>query len=199
MRTKHFPFEYRPLSWSAISSFRYDKEQWHRKYVQGIKDPPNDLMTFGNVVGTKLATDPTFLPDVPRLSVFEKELKGRVGNIPILGFLDSFSFDKDTIEILEYKTSSNANRWTKKSAQNHGQLLFYLALCWLNYQKAPEDIKCRLVYIPVEMTIEDGMIVSSEAIQIFHVQHTAIEVLHFLKYIKETYAEMLVFADEKAK
>ena len=44
----------KPISWSSISSFNYDKKQWYRSYVLGIKDPPSKEMEFGSYIGKKI-------------------------------------------------------------------------------------------------------------------------------------------------
>lgn len=184
----------RPLSWSAISSFEYDPEQWYRKYVLNEVQPSNPAMEFGKVIGEKLATDPSFLPIVPRYKHFEKKLEGKIGEILLLGYLDSF--DPDGKHILEYKTSSNAKKWTKKSVMEHGQLDFYYLLCWLNYQIPPENIKCHLVYIPVEEGNDFAMKLSTRPCQVFEVKKTVQDILKFGAYIKKVYNEMIRYAEE---
>jgi hypothetical protein len=53
----------RPFSWSNFSSFRdYDKEEWYNNYILGKKAPPNARMTFGSLVGKRIETDPTYIP-----------------------------------------------------------------------------------------------------------------------------------------
>lgn len=184
----------RPLSWSAISSFEYDPEQWYRKYVLNEAQPSNPAMEFGKVIGEKLATDPTFLPEVPRYKHFEKKLEGKIGDIYLLGYLDSFCPDEK--HILEYKTSGNKKKWSKKSVMQHGQLDFYYLLIWLNYQIPPENIKCHLVYIPVEEGNDFNMKISSQPIQIFEAKKTTMDILKFGAYIKEVYNRMIRYAEE---
>lgn len=194
-RTKKHRFEFKPLSWSAMSSFMYDKEQWARKYVDGIIDPPNAQMGFGNVVGQKLASDPTFLPAVPRYAQFEKKLEGKIGEIELIAFLDSF--DPETKAFFEYKTSSNKTKWTQKSAEAHGQLDFYFLLLWLNYQIPPEKVRCSLHYIPVHETGDFQMEISKESIKFFEVCKTTKDILKFGAEIKKIYKEMITYADKR--
>src|SRR3990167_2225728 len=137
----------RPLSWSAISSFQYSPGQWYAKYILGHKEPESEAMKFGKKIGEKLSSDASFLPEVLRYKVFEKELGGRIGDIPLVGFLDGFQ--EKPMAFVEYKTSGNTKKWTSKSVASHGQLDFYFFLLWLNYKVPPEKIKCNLVYIPV--------------------------------------------------
>ncbi len=184
----------RALSWSAISSFEYDPEQWYRKYVLNEATPSNPAMEFGNVVGERLRTDPTFLPTVPRYKQFEKKLEGKIGNILLVGYLDTFC--PDTKYFHEYKTSSNAKRWTKKTAQEHGQMLFYRLLIWLNYEIPPENIKASLHYIPVEEGADFAMRVSKTPPQSFETSHTTMDILKFGAYIKDVYKRMLQYAED---
>lgn len=187
-------FKNRPLSWSQLSSFQYSPEQWHRKYVLNEKPEENEAMRFGKKIGERLASDPTFLPEVKRYPVFEKKLLGHIGNIDMIGFLDSF--DPETKHFLEYKTSHNKNKWTQKSAGEHGQLLMYKFLIWVNYQIPPEDIKSTLWYIPVEETGSFELVLSKEPVQFFEVKHSSVDVLNFATLIKKTVKEMELFCKQ---
>jgi len=186
----------RPLSWSQISSFEYDKNEWFKKYVLGEKQDSNTTMDFGKRIGERLASDPLFLPEVPRYEIFEKKFTARIGKLNLIAFLDSFQ--RNPMAILEYKTSSNINRWTQESAEEHGQILFYLACCWLVYGVPAEYVKCNLIYIPVkENGSFDLEIDKTTKIQNFEVRHTSKEVLKFLNYILKTVDRMKEFVKQK--
>jgi hypothetical protein len=184
----------RPLSWSSLSSWEYDKDQWAKKYLDGIETPPTKEMIYGNIIGGKLSNDPTFLPEVPRYKIFEKKLEAIVGKkkIKIIGFIDSFC--PDTKNFYEYKTSSNKNRWTNKKAQEHGQILFYMLLIWINYGVPPEKLKSSLHYIPVEENGSFEMQLSTDSIKHFDTNHNTIELLKFGVFIQKKYKEMEKFA-----
>lgn len=184
----------KPLSWSAISSWEYNKDQWARKYLDNIIDPPNNQMEFGNEIGRRLAEDPTFLPEVKRHKIFEKKLEGKIGDICLIGFFDSFCPDKK--HFFEYKTSSNDDKWTQKSCEKHGQLDFYYLLIWLNYGIPPEEIETELFYIPVEEGQDFKMKLSERPIKSFKVKKTTKDILKFGKYIKDTYKQMEAFAEK---
>lgn len=192
MKSHLATFKERPLSWSSLSSFAYDKEAWARKYLLGISDPANAKMEFGKKVGTLLATVPDFLPMVPRLPIYEQELKFKIGSISIVGYLDSF--DPINCAYMEYKTTSNHKKWTKESAQDHGQCLLYHAGIWLLYGTPPEDIQCFLVSIPCEETGDFKISLSKKPVQIFEIKHTKLEVVNFLVQVKKTYKSMCDFA-----
>jgi hypothetical protein len=163
-------------------------------------DEGNAKMAYGKDIGEKLATDPTFLPEVKRYKVFEQRLTATISGVPLVGYLDSFC--PDTFCFQEYKTSSNIKKWNKKSADKHGQLDFYYLLIYLNHRKKPEDLDCHLWYIPVEEVVDfttDPFTVNMEInknipIQSFHVKKTMSDILSFAKFIIKTYKEMEEYA-----
>jgi hypothetical protein len=187
----------RKMSWSQIASWEYDKEQWYSKYILGEEQSTNAQMLFGNVIGQKLASDPSFLPQVLRYKVFEKEFNAKLSDFVITGYLDSYC--PDTYNFYEYKTSSNPNKWTQKSVNSHGQLVFYKALIYLCEKIRPENIKCKLFYIPVNQSGGFEMELTKNAkIQSFDFDNTTtIEVLKFLNYIKKTRKQMESYAQKR--
>jgi len=190
---KEFPYD-RPLSWSQISSFHYNPRQWYSKYVLGEEQPTSLEMEFGKNFGEKLATDSTFRPDIERALIFEQELRTKLDDMELLGFLDGFDPDKKVI--LEYKTSRNKKRWTDKSVQTHGQLDFYSFLVYQNYKIKPEDLTIKLIYIPTH--INDGQIeLSGEEVKSFEVKKTMVDILVFANFIKETRKKMIEFYEKQ--
>lgn len=187
----------RKFSWSQLACWIYDKEQWYSKYILGEEQETNAQMLYGNVIGTKLASDPSFLPQVLRYDTFEKSFDAKLGDFMITGFLDSYC--STTHNFYEYKTSSNPNKWNQKSVNSHGQLLFYKALIYLCEKIRPENIKCKLFYIPVNQNGSFEMELTKNAkIQSFDFNNTTtIEVLKFLNYIKKTHKEMEVYAQKR--
>lgn len=186
-------FKSKPLSWSSISSWQYDKERWAKKYLLGISEPTNAKMEFGKRVGELLANMPTFLPEVPRYEIFEKKLEFKIGRIKIVGYIDSFN--EKPVAMLEYKTSVNKDKWTQKSANDHGQLMMYLAGLWLTYDVNPENIPCHLVSIPAEEDFNYKIKLSrGRPIEIFEVKKTKIEILNFLNEVKKIHKEMCEYA-----
>ena len=182
----------RPLSWSSLSSWAYDRDKWAKKYLLGINEPTSIQMEAGKRVGTLLATVPDFLLSVPRYTIFEKELRFKVGSIPIVGFIDSFQ--EDPLALIEYKTHTKADKWSQKTAQEHGQLLMYLAGLWLTYDVPPEKIGCHLIAIPMQETGDFKITLAKKPHQIFEVKHTKVEVLNFLIEVKKIYKEMCEYA-----
>lgn len=134
----------KPLSWSAISSFKYDKEQWYKKYVLGIKDEGSREMDFGKLVGGKLENDPTFLPEIPRAEHMEYKLHVTFGDVQLIGYIDSYG---DAV-LHEYKTGKNP--WTQEKVDNHGQITMYLLMLYIQHNILPEDVQCYLHWMPTE-------------------------------------------------
>lgn len=189
---KPFPYQ-RPYSWSQHSSFAYSPKQWFLKYCMGEETPPSQEMLYGNVIGTRLASDPLFLPEVERASIFEQELRGKVGDIELLGYLDSFCPEKKLL--IEYKTSRNKKAWTHTTANKHGQINFYCYLIYHTYKIKPEDLTIKLIYIPTH--IHKGSIaISGEPVQTFAVKKTMADILSFANEIKTRRQEMIDFYNE---
>ncbi len=184
----------RPLSWSCISSFLYNKEEWYKKYILNEPTLSNPAMEAGKKIGERIANDLTFLPELPRLKHYEKKLEGKIGDILLVGYLDMF--DPDTKNFDEIKTSSNSKKWTQKSSESHFQLDMYYLLLWLNYEIPPEKIQCRLHYIPVQ---ENGKfeidIVEPIKIKTFEIKKTTIDILKFGSYVKKIHQEMIAYCE----
>ena len=190
-------FKKRSLSWSSLSQWEYDREAWARKYLLGISEPANAQMVAGKRVGELLATIPSFLLNVPRYTVFEKELRFKIGKIPIVGFIDSFQ--EEPLAMLEYKTHLKTDKWTQEVADSHGQLLLYIAGLWLLYDVPPEKIGCHLVAIPMIETGDFKITLAKKPHQMFEVKHTKVEVLNFLIEVKKIHGQMCEFALQYGK
>jgi hypothetical protein len=182
----------KPLSWSAISSWTYSQEQWAKKYLEGIYEEPNEVMKFGNEVGNRLGTDRKYLPKVERYEIMYPQEHRLVVRLELVGLFDSY--DPVTHNFYEYKTSSNKDKWTQKSAEEHGQIMLYLFLIWKTYNVPPEKIKIKLFYIPVSTDGDFKMKVHEKGIKEFEIKHTTLEVLRFMGTVMDTYKEMCKFA-----
>lgn len=191
---KPLPDPKRPRSWSAISSFEYDKEQWYRKYVLGIKEAPSKEMEFGKVMGERLASDPTFMTNVPRGTHYEYEDPGglcaKLGKIPLIGFIDSYT--PHTIGD-EYKTGKKP--WDQKRVDEHGQLTMYSLLLLLKHKVKPEDILWRLTWLATQDNGDFSIsFIPGMKPQIFETRRTMTQVLEFASRIKKTEVAMLEYA-----
>jgi hypothetical protein len=180
----------RPLSWSAIYSFRYNEEQWYRKYVLHQEELPSRAMLYGNVVGERLASDPTYLPEVPRAQIFEYELRSRLEHIPLIGFIDSYT---PHTTLHEYKTG--APPWTQARADQHQQLDGYLLMLYLNEKVHPKDVDTNLHWLPTQENGDFSVSLKTPVtVHSFYSPRTLTQILYFAKEIKDIYAQMQEYA-----
>lgn len=141
-------FRARPFSWSQFSSFRdYDKEEWYNNYILGVKAPPNARMTFGSLVGKRIEKDLSYIPQLKRGGVMEYEVKVKMGDIELVGYMDQYF--TETKEIHEYKTGG-ASSWNQKKVDSHQQLDFYSLLLYLRDKVKPEEISFNLFHLHTE-------------------------------------------------
>lgn len=178
-------FDEKPLSWSAISSFLYDPEQWYAKYVLCIEQASNASMDLGKEIGALLASDPTFLPSVPRHSYFEYELSAKLGERDLIGYIDSYEPHTD---LLEYKTGKKA--WNQKRVDEHGQLTLYALLLNLMHKVKPEDIRFRLVWLPTQENGDFSISLKNTDPVIFETTRTMRDILLFGAYVHNVYGQM---------
>lgn len=186
----------RPLSWSAISSFEYNPEQWYQNYVIGNKEEPNAMMRFGKEMGERFAAEPHFLPQLPRGELYEYELRAVFGKIPLIGFIDCYT--PHTLGD-EYKTGIKP--WTQKRADEHGQLDMYALLLWLQEKVRPEEVKWRLSWLPTKETGDFRITFANPhdpEVITFETKRTMKHVLAFGKRINETVKLMEEYASNHA-
>lgn len=185
------------LSWSCISSWEYaikynKKHEWYKQYVLGERSPMNATMKAGVEIGHKLVADKNFLPEVPRPKIYEYSLKGRIGNIYLLGHMDGWTPIKK--ELLEFKTSENENRWTQDVVDTWGQIDMYCLLLYVNHNIKPEDLTIKLVAIPTENNGDFVTRVSkTKKIKIFKTKRTLIQIVNFMVKIKAIHKDMSEF------
>lgn len=208
--------ENRPLSWSGISSFEWNKGQWYRKYV--LKELPEitDELRFGSFIDKKIQDNPKFLPKLVRYPVLQHEMRGTYDGIPLLGFADTFrpltlnsggvAFTKKTARVVppsilkpairDYKTGRKP--WDQKRANETGQLTMYLLMLYLRDKIKPEDVECYIDWLPTH--IEEGKIafIKEGDIRTFKTKRTMKQVLEFCQRIKTVWAEMEEYASRQA-
>lgn len=185
----------RPLSWSAISSFGWAPSQWYSRYVLKEDNPTSPEMTFGKEVGERLASDPKYLTGVPRLPVFEHELRATFNGIPLIGYVDSYC--PKILHLLEYKTGRKP--WDQKRADEHGQVDMYLFMLYLRDKIKPESVTCRIVWLPTH--IEDGKVafIKEGDVRIFETKRSMRQILAFGQRIKDNYQAMEEYASRQAE
>ena len=183
----------RPFSWSQMSSWAYDRDQWFRKYILGIEEPPNTAMLFGNVVGKSFEIGEPMVPKIPLQEKMEYKIQLEMNGIPLIGYIDSWGPKTKILE--EYKTSQNETKWHQQSVDEHGQLTFYGLLLLLQDNVAPESINMRLHYIPVR---ENGSfeleLVNPDVFHSYSTARTTVQCLEFGDLIVKTRHEMEGYA-----
>lgn len=191
----------RPLSWSAISSFEYDKEEWYKKYVLHEKQLETEEMRFGKKVGDRIATDPTYLPFVPRLDTFEHKFQVMFGKLPLIGYADSFCM-KTNKKLYEFKTG--VKKWDQKRVNDHGQIDMYLLMHYITKKVRPEDVEVQLVWLPTKRSETGDFKVTiafvepiEKNMKVFKTKRTLAQILKFGARINKVYNEMEEFTRSK--
>ncbi len=184
----------RPLSWSALSSFDYSPEQWYKRYILNEKDPPSAAMEFGKITGERIAEDPTFLPNLPRLGNYEYELRTTFRDIPLVGFIDDYL---PHTHLSEFKTG--VKKWDQKRADGHHQITMYLLMLSLIHKVRPEDIPATLYWFPTEekgdFTV--GFTTPDPTPLAFPTSRTTLDTLYFGQRIVDTVQKMQEYVDSK--
>lgn len=175
------------MSWSQLSSWEYNKEEWYKRYILDEKTEPTKAMLFGKEQGDKLAKEPTYMPQVPRLPISEHEMKAVFNKTSLVGYID---FYDGATSFIELKTGKS---WTVKKANEHGQLAYYAMLLYLTRGIKPEALDIKLVWLEtVELQDFSMSFINGEQTQpvIFQVKLTMLDVLNMMSRIKTARKEM---------
>lgn len=185
----------RPLSWSAISSFEYDKEQWYKKYILKEQQEITAPLTFGKNIADKIEAG-TSEDEVPGLLIKlqtkkEHPFKCFFNDIELVGYADAF--DDVTFKILD-EVKTGKKPWDKKRVDEHGQLTMYCLMNWIMNKVRPEDVKITLHWIPTQENA-DFTISPVLPVQIysFSTKRTMNDILQFGMRIKKVRQEMELF------
>lgn len=180
----------RPLSWSALSSFEYDPEQWYQNYFLGKKPDPSKEMQFGSRFAKSCENREPLAP-VTMLCKMEQPFKIVFNQIPLIGFADSFC-ENSKKGFIEYKTGKKA--WTQERADGHGQITMYALMNYVTNKVTPEECTFVLEWIP---TIERGDFtidfVRPIKVHSFNTKRTTSDILHFGARINKTIKEMEIY------
>lgn len=213
----------RSFSWSAISSFEWNKEQWWNKYVlhknckndrpeqneiafcfvTNSRDPECPVvkktieLAFGSMIDERLQNDPEFLPDVVRYPILQHKMKVEYNGIPLIGVADTFrrAIQPNTNALRDYKTGRKA--WDQKRADDTGQLTMYCLLLWLIEKIRPEEIELYIDWLPTHIVDADITFVEPVAVHTFKTKRTMRDVLKFGQRITDTYAEMIEYCQHR--
>lgn len=183
----------RPLSWSSLSSFEWSPEQWYERYILAKKEEPSEEMKFGKLVGERLASDPLFMPHIPRLGTYEYELKCKLGKIPLTGFMDDF---KAPNKMSEFKTG--VKPWDQSRADSHGQIDMYLLMHYLINKVKPEDMSVNIYWMPTEKTGDFKIkFVDENDVRVFKTKRTMRQILEFGARINATVKTMELYVNSR--
>lgn len=187
-------FKKRPLSWSQLSSFEYDPEQWYRRYILNEEQPPSKEMLFGKIFATSCENGTPLAP-VTMLSKMEQKFEVNLSGISLVGFADTYC-DKTKKKIGEHKTSKTL--WTQKKVDSHGQLTMYALMNYITHKIDPKDITIFLECIQTEET-GDFQIQLKKPVKVHHfkTKRTMRDILDFTVYIKNTIRRMEEYIKNK--
>lgn len=180
----------RAMSWSSYSSFKYDPERWYKKYILNEREPDTKESIFGKQFADSLERGTCSVSLLTKILQNKKEhaFSVMLGEIPLLGYADDFCI-KTFRELNEVKTGKKI--WTQKRADEHGQFNFYLLMNYITNKIVPEDVHCRLFWLP---TVEEGdfSIKFKEPLEIkvFHTKRTMTDILRTAADIKKTWNDM---------
>jgi len=202
-------FKDRPLSWSQLSAFEWNKEEWYDRYVLFKKPVISREMEFGTMVDQRLQEDPAFHPEIPRGESLQHKILTKFEKMHLIAILDSFSPSrripkfgasgtvKTKVQIDDYKTGKKA--WDQKRIDESGQLTFYAFTLWLHEKIHPKDVALGIWWLPTQ---ENGDFSISQLkgskVQHFQSSRTMQDLLKFGKYIKATVKEMEEYVKERA-
>jgi hypothetical protein len=181
-------FKDRPLSWSQIYCFNNNMEEWHDRYILGKKSMTTPEMEFGKLFA-KSCEERKPLAPVTLYSITEHPLKVDFGDIPLIGYLDTYEPVK---AFIDHKTSNKG--WTQKRANEHGQLKMYALMLYLLYKVKPEDLSIAIESVLTEK--KNGIVTLAKPIIVkrFDVKVTMADILKFGNYIKYTVSKMESYA-----
>lgn len=193
----------RSMSWSAISSFEWDPEQWYQGFFLGIKTDSKE-MAFGRMIDQRIQDNPNFIPSLPRYPVMQYRISAQFDGLPLIGVPDTFrnlparkGIHKPGMR--DYKTGKRA--WDQKRADETGQLDMYCFLMYLKHKIRPEEFELWIDWLP---TIESGdfgiEFRDNPVIPVSIETHrTMKQILTFGSRIKTRYKEMQAYAKQRQK
>lgn len=179
----------RPLSYSQLSAWEWDKEEWYQTYIKNKPRGKSAAMETGNIIGDSIGTDTSLVPDLQPPGIKEYPLRARLGDIYMVGYCDHWC--ADSLELNENKTAVNPKKWTQSSVDKHGQLTMYALLLFLKHDILPEDVKMYLNYIRV-IEGQDMRYYLPNPVEYtrFPTKRTGEQVAEYALYIENTVASM---------
>lgn len=135
------------LSYSAIDLWTKSKDQFRKRYYLNERPPETPEMLFGKKMANLLEKDDPMVRKIPRYFCPEYKLEVMIGDVPMLGYIDSF--DPLAFRFYEYKTgrakTDGKPRWDRVAVHETDQLVMYSLLLQEKYGKV-ENL-CHLVWL----------------------------------------------------
>jgi len=194
----------RPLSWSSLSSWDWNKESWAKKYLDGIEEAPGPELLFGKSFAESIEDGTCKVKSLMKVLEEKKEheFSCDFGNIKLIGYGDAFC-DR-TFRILQ-EVKTGVKEWDQKRVDSHGQLTMYALQNFIINKVKPEEMEIALFWVPTnKIELENGDFGGFDykidfkypvVYREFRTRRTLQDIMAFGAYIKKTYAEMLAFAE----
>lgn len=183
----------RPLSWSSLSSFWWDKEEWFNKYVLHFEQTITNEMEFGKLFAKSIEEGTCQVPELMQHLTGKKEhpFNAMFGKIPLVGYADDF--DPITFKRLE-EVKTGKKPWTQTRANDHGQFDMYLLMNYITNKIKPEEVACRLHWLPTQQNGDFSIsFIQPVRVHTFTTKRTMKQILGFGMKINKTYREMEEF------
>lgn len=195
----------RPLSWSNLSSWEWDKKEWAKKYLDGIEQVPGPELIWGKFLADSIENGTCEVPGLLDMleSTKEFEFKCKLGKIELIGYADAFC-DK-TFKIL-HEVKSGVKLFDQKRVDDMGQITMYLLMNFIINKVKPEDVDVTIFWVPTEKNEMDNgdfsghdyniKFIEPIVVRKFKTKRTLQDIIQFGAYIKKTHKEMLSFAEK---
>lgn len=186
------------ISYSQISTFKWDKGEYYHKYVLGKPFEGNAYTDFGSKVGEALENndfskfepaEQEVLRRVVRLDEFEREVRLQYDGFYVLGYIDTNLTDYS--HIIDYKTGSKGKE-RQYQRDDYTQLCLY-ALS-LRQETGVTPAKAHVNFIQ-----RDGKPHHGEALTVAPVAPRLIEIDISHDRLKRVYWETLAVAKEMSE
>jgi hypothetical protein len=183
------------LSYSQISLFLKDKEEYKNRYI--IREPfkSNAYIDFGLKVDDALVkndfslftkSEVNTLSKVTRLDLFQKKIIINFEGFYIIGFIDSCS--NDFKELIDYKTGGK-NKENEYKKDEYNQLNYYAIGIHQEVGYYPEKLS-------VEFIRREGNLYRGERLKVSNDEPIKIDFKVDEKYLVELYNETINIANE---
>ena len=136
------------LSYSQIAKWKRNKNDYFKTYFFERGYDKSTYLDFGIKVGEALehnnfsgftVKEVETLKKVPRLDVFEKEIKLNMGDFSVVGHIDSVS--KDLSTLIDYKTMGGEDKIPEYTKPEYIQLIIYAMGIEQETGVRPKEIK----------------------------------------------------------